>query len=771
MTHVLDKSLENRQRHIQTAKDYLAKTKVLFDEFGSAELKTSHAKFDELLDALNADQVRLVVIGEFSRGKSSLVNALMGIELLPTAMEATTAINTFIRALPPDRHERFIRIHYQDNKPCEDMPWRDDSELVRWGTELDEKHSQVRMTLDYIEVFMDHELLKKGLVLIDTPGLESVMKHHEGITRKAIAEAHIALWVQNTTQLGGSASEWDFLSSTIRTNFSKFITVVNWWDKVLEPEDAQDQKKPESVRVQEKMDKVKHNFQKHLANQPKAEVDLLTNSSHLMGVSAKWALSNNPDHQRRSGIAHLTQRIAYMFSSGEAMEQIFRKPLQQLSHIQSQLAAGLKDEAEQLNSDKSLAERQRELESFEKDIKLLEEESKRVASDSKFEHENAASHCKEEVRQKLVAPLADLKAEIEIQVNEAYIKKSINKGVKQIGLPESLDEQFHSVSEQVTKEWEKQKQALAQVLEGLRANYTQQMARHVSQIKGQMAKVDIELPSLNVRFDLDLSGIEAHHQRAIELQQEIAARQEQIDGIESGMTRNAANHAALEIARQEIVRRERMLEQLGPQPSPGVHRESRLVSQGGMWSDDKYATVEHTDYSMVEAWKSERTEQRKLMADKESRLAQIAADEEQKTGIRLSLDKTQKKYEREIADFERKQAAMERQAKEDQDDLIRDTVKRLINGTAGQLDQRIRYLQDHAAQAIHTLFMNQLELLKGCVQEQYLEPLNAKRAKHEEVQTLLQQSQATIAQRKTQLASAQIELAALQTQTQTALKS
>jgi predicted GTPase len=189
MSNVLDESLAKRQSHIKTAKDYLAKTKVLFDEFGSAELKTSHAKFEELLDALNADQVRLVVIGEFSRGKSSLVNALLGIELLPTAMEATTAINTFIRALPAGKHDRFIRIHYQDNKPCEDMPWRDDSELVRWGTELDEHHAHVRRSLDYIEVFMDHDLLKKGLVLIDTPGLESVMKHHEGITRKAIAEA------------------------------------------------------------------------------------------------------------------------------------------------------------------------------------------------------------------------------------------------------------------------------------------------------------------------------------------------------------------------------------------------------------------------------------------------------------------------------------------------------------------------------------------------------------------------------------------------------
>ena len=86
MRDILDQSLEARQHKIQTAREYLQRTRQLFDAFGSSELKSSHAKFAELLNALDSDAIRLVVLGEFSRGKSSLVNALLGIKLLPTAL-------------------------------------------------------------------------------------------------------------------------------------------------------------------------------------------------------------------------------------------------------------------------------------------------------------------------------------------------------------------------------------------------------------------------------------------------------------------------------------------------------------------------------------------------------------------------------------------------------------------------------------------------------------------------------------------------------------
>ena len=768
MTDILNQTLESRQQKIQTAKNFLSRTQQLFDEFGSAELKTSHARFAELLDALNSDAIRLVVLGEFSRGKSSLVNALLGIELLPTSLEATTAINTFVRMLPADRSERFIRIHFQDGRLAQEVLWTDDATLERWGTELDEQHADVRKTIDYIEAFMDHPLLAKGLVLVDTPGLQAVMEHHEAITRKAIAEAHIALWVQNTTQLGGAATEWEFLTDTLRNNFRKFITVIGWWDKVLAPEDARDRRKPLEQRIQEKLDIVKQNFERHVQDQE--ELALLTNPDHLIPVSAHWAMSGDPDKQAQAGIDMLSRRIAEMLSNGEAIEQIYGKPLQQLSHIQRQLADSLNDELQQLDSDKTLEERARELTAFDQDIKLLRQESEAVAIESRGEHERNVRVLVETVRRDLVAPLAELKTDIENQVDVRYVQRQIDKRVKNIGLPEDLHQKFQTVSQQVSRAWGEQRQHMTKVLEGLSADYRQQMEKHAGQIKGELGKMDVELPSLDISFKADFSAIEQHHKQVMALEQEIAARNEQIEDIETEQSKYAANQAQIEMARQAVLRAERMLEGLGGQPAPGTKYVREVVKEGGTYSSDTYGNVPRPDDSNVKAWQSERDKLKNLIDQKESRLIEIADEEARKTGVRLSLEKAQKKYEREVADAERKKMQAEQQAKVTEGELVQEITQRLIKNTAGQLDQRIRYLENHVSDSIQKVFADQLQALQACVEEQYLEPLSAKRAKREELQQLLSQGEAEIAQRRSSLQQASKDVADLLALTQNALQ-
>jgi hypothetical protein len=424
-----------------------------------------------------------------------------------------------LKALPEDRTERFIRIHYQDGRPAQEILWTDDSVLRKWGTELDETNADARKTLDYIEAFTSHPLLNKGLVLIDTPGLESMVEHHEEITHKAIAEAHIAIWVQSTGQLGGNVSEWKFLSKTIRKNFRKFITVINKWDQVLEPDDQQEKEKTEQERVDGKMNIVKKNFKQNSTHLSDSELELFTNKDHLLGVSAKWALGDDPNKKARSGVDVLAERISDMFSSGEALEQIYLKPLQQLSHIQEQLAATILDELSQLSSTKTLEERQRELDSFEQDIKSLDLEMRTVTAESKSEHERAAKALADAIEKQLVAPLADLKADIEQQVDKRYVEKMMAKKVKKIGLPDELQQSFEKVSQQVASHWAQEKTKMANALEGLRTDYADKMKKHANHLKSGLNKVDISLPTLDVGLEIDFSAIEEYQLKQFELEQ------------------------------------------------------------------------------------------------------------------------------------------------------------------------------------------------------------------------------------------------------------
>jgi ribosome biogenesis GTPase A len=57
-------------------------------------------RLSRLRTRLDEGLLRVAVLGQFKRGKSTLLNALLGVPLLPTGVTPVTAIPTFIKAGP-----------------------------------------------------------------------------------------------------------------------------------------------------------------------------------------------------------------------------------------------------------------------------------------------------------------------------------------------------------------------------------------------------------------------------------------------------------------------------------------------------------------------------------------------------------------------------------------------------------------------------------------------------------------------------------------------
>lgn len=55
------------------------------------------AQLEELADRVQAGVFRVLVLGEFKRGKSTLINRLLGMEALPVGAAPTTAVLTHVR--------------------------------------------------------------------------------------------------------------------------------------------------------------------------------------------------------------------------------------------------------------------------------------------------------------------------------------------------------------------------------------------------------------------------------------------------------------------------------------------------------------------------------------------------------------------------------------------------------------------------------------------------------------------------------------------------
>ena len=75
------------------------------------------ARFRLLRRRLDQEHLQLAVLGQFKRGKSTFINALLGADLLPTGVIPVTAVATFIAW----RRKPLVRVHFRDEKGAKEF--------------------------------------------------------------------------------------------------------------------------------------------------------------------------------------------------------------------------------------------------------------------------------------------------------------------------------------------------------------------------------------------------------------------------------------------------------------------------------------------------------------------------------------------------------------------------------------------------------------------------------------------------------------------------
>lgn len=167
----------------------------------------------------------VTVMGEFSSGKSSFVNAFIGAEVAPTGITPTTATINVVRY----GRERGGRIHGRDGVVRE----------VAWETlfaELRQLSPEAARDIDRVEILVPLPQLEK-INIVDTPGLNSILPEHEATARAFIASADAVIWVFTANQ-GGKASERKALAS-IRDEGRRVLGVLNKADQLSQDDLAE----------------------------------------------------------------------------------------------------------------------------------------------------------------------------------------------------------------------------------------------------------------------------------------------------------------------------------------------------------------------------------------------------------------------------------------------------------------------------------------------------------------------------------------------------
>jgi GTP-binding protein EngB required for normal cell division len=148
---------------------------------------------DELAERLAAGRVHLAVLGQVKRGKSTLLNALLGEAVLPASVVPLTAIPTFLKPAGTRR----LEVAFADDRQPEIFEASDADELrsrlEQFVTE--ERNPCNALNVERVTVYHPAPVLASGAVLIDTPGIGSTYRHNTEATLNFLPQCDAALFV------------------------------------------------------------------------------------------------------------------------------------------------------------------------------------------------------------------------------------------------------------------------------------------------------------------------------------------------------------------------------------------------------------------------------------------------------------------------------------------------------------------------------------------------------------------------------------------------
>jgi GTP-binding protein EngB required for normal cell division len=165
-------------------------------------------------------------IGQFKRGKSSVLNALIGESLLPTGVVPVTAVPTIVRY----GGHTAARVRFEAGGWSE-IPVKAVDEYVS-----EEKNPENAKHVAALEIFVRSPLLGTGMCFVDTPGLGSVFTGNTAATKAFIPHIDAALVV-----IGADpplAGEELVLVETVSRHVHDLIIAVNKADRTTDEERA-----------------------------------------------------------------------------------------------------------------------------------------------------------------------------------------------------------------------------------------------------------------------------------------------------------------------------------------------------------------------------------------------------------------------------------------------------------------------------------------------------------------------------------------------------
>ncbi|MGC2396409.1 MAG: dynamin family protein [Rhodomicrobium sp.] len=209
--------LRDYERHKFEIADILRKAAG----FAESESRQWQERLHDLFVRLAEDRFNLVVVGRFSRGKTTLMNAILATDCLPTGIVPITSV---ITSVAYGSNEKVI-IQYYERRLDGEIPL---GELPKYITQ--EGNPGNTRGVKLAEVRLPAEILRRGFYFVDTPGLGSAISENTRTTEGFLPEGDAFLLV--TSYDSPLSSEEIELVRSIAASSRPLFIAVNKHDAV-----------------------------------------------------------------------------------------------------------------------------------------------------------------------------------------------------------------------------------------------------------------------------------------------------------------------------------------------------------------------------------------------------------------------------------------------------------------------------------------------------------------------------------------------------------
>ena len=193
---------------------------------------TDKAAIDALNDAsvqLSDDALRVLVMGKFSSGKSTFLNALMGKMFLPTRPTPATAVIGEISYADKPEAILYPKKGYHGGTKPFTIPVEDLNKyiLIDNGAANDDTAKKPN-PFRKVDIHYPLALCRNGVILVDSPGLDDPTCHDE-VTKTYLPQADSIIYCMNSSQAFSAADKRE-IETLKALGYTSMIFVLTYFD-------------------------------------------------------------------------------------------------------------------------------------------------------------------------------------------------------------------------------------------------------------------------------------------------------------------------------------------------------------------------------------------------------------------------------------------------------------------------------------------------------------------------------------------------------------